>query len=75
MDKWAKVYEIFKDSLKVNEVNIPVRMDYENMNSFKSFGASHYDVGSPTIGGVRFESFLQSMGTYLQRRQVFAGNR
>src|SRR5699024_10125841 len=49
-----EVYELFKDSLRMIKVRIPVRMDDGAIKVFTGFRAQHNDAVGPTKGGVRF---------------------
>src|SRR5699024_10229846 len=49
-----EVYELFKDSLRMIKVRIPVRKDDGAIKVFTGFSAQHNDAVGPTKGGVRF---------------------
>jgi len=48
------MYELLKDTLRMVEVRIPVRMDDGNIKVFTGYRAQHNDAVGPTKGGVRF---------------------
>src|SRR5699024_10935503 len=47
-------YELFKDTMWMKKVRIPVRMDDGAIKVFTGFRAQHNDAVGPTKGGVRF---------------------
>lgn len=48
------MYELLKDTLRMVEVRIPIRMDDGNIKVFTGFRGQHNDAVGPTKGGVRF---------------------
>jgi len=48
------MYELLKDTLRMVEVRIPIRMDDGNIKVFTGYRAQHNDAVGPTKGGVRF---------------------
>ena len=48
------MYDLLKDTLRMVEVRIPIRMDDGNIKVFTGYRAQHNDAVGPTKGGVRF---------------------
>ena len=48
------MYELLKDTLRMVEVRIPIRMDDGNIKVFTGYRAQHNDAVGPTKGGIRF---------------------
>src|SRR5699024_12496812 len=59
-----EVYELFKDSLRMIKVRIPVRMDDGAIKVFTGFRAQHNDAVGPPKGGVRVHPVVSETEGY-----------
>ncbi|MDD2444284.1 MAG: Glu/Leu/Phe/Val dehydrogenase [Desulfotomaculaceae bacterium] len=54
LDLPPSVYEILKETKRVMEVSVPVKMDDGSVKSFIGYRAQHTDILGPAKGGIRF---------------------